>query len=29
MACKYCHNVDATIRTTNRQMSVDEVVIDF
>lgn len=29
MACKYCHNVDATIRTTNRQMSVDEVVTDF
>jgi len=29
MACKYCHNVDTTIKTTNKQMSVDEVVNDY
>lgn len=29
MACKFCHNIDTTIRTTNKQMSVDEVVEDY
>jgi len=29
MACKYCHNVDTTIRSTNKQMSVDDVVEDY
>ncbi|MFY9422585.1 MAG: pyruvate formate-lyase-activating protein [Bacilli bacterium] len=29
LACKYCHNVDATLRTENKRMTADEVVRDF
>lgn len=29
MFCKFCHNVDSTIKTDNKAMTVDEVVEDY
>ena len=29
MACKFCHNIDATFKTKNKMMTVDEVVEDY
>lgn len=29
MFCKFCHNIDTTVKTDNRAMTVDEVVEDF
>ncbi|MDD4000132.1 MAG: pyruvate formate-lyase-activating protein [Bacilli bacterium] len=29
LACKFCHNIDATLKTENKQMTVDEVIEDY
>lgn len=29
LTCKYCHNIDAVVKTSNKTMSVDEVVNDY